>query len=105
MKRLMPVVLAAVSACHAPDPEWHSLQGDVEVRRDEWGVAHIYAHDSDDALYALGYETARDRYFQLDLLRRRALGRTAELLGSAYTADDRIARTLGFGRLGVAEEA
>ena len=95
--------LAALAGCKAtPNPEWHGLSGQIEVRRDEWGVPHIFAHDADDALYVLGYETARDRLFQLDLLRRRALGREAELFGASKAADDRIARVLGFGRLGLA---
>ena len=63
------------------------------MRRDEWGTPHISAVDANDALFVLGYETARDRMFQLDLLRRRTLGRTAELLGESAAADDRIART------------
>ena len=81
-------------------PDFTKPAGPVEVRRDEWGTPHISAVDANDALFVLGYETARDRMFQLDLLRRRTLGRTAELLGESADDDDRIARTLGFGRLG-----
>lgn len=97
------LALAALTACKStPDPEWHGLSAQIEVRRDEWGVPHIFAQNPDDALYVLGYETARDRLFQLDLLRRRALGREAELFGARAAPDDRIARVLGFGRLGAA---
>src|SRR5690349_4802845 len=38
---------------------------------------------------------AEDRLWQMDWLRRRALGRQAELLGSAYVASDLMHRTVG----------
>jgi penicillin amidase len=104
-RKSITAAAALLLGCQSPDPQWHALSSDVTVRRDEWGVAHISTKDADDSLYGLGYETARDRLFQLDWLRRRTLGTTAELLGDAHLTDDRIARTLGFGPLGVDAEA
>ncbi len=85
-----------------PAPAFAGLESEVEVRRDEWGVPHVYAHGLSDSSFVLGYETARDRLFQLDWNRRRVLGRTAELVGEAGLENDRLARIVGFAALGEA---
>ncbi len=53
----------------------------VEILRDRWGIAHIYANNEADLFFAQGYNAARDRLFQLELWRRQATGTTAEILG------------------------
>jgi hypothetical protein len=55
-----------------PSAFYEGLSEPVEVIRDRDGVPHIYAATSADAYYAAGYEMARDRLFQMDLLRRMA---------------------------------
>lgn len=57
------------------------LQAPVEILRDRWGVAHIYAQNEHDLFFAQGYSAARDRLFQLDMWRRAATGTVAEILG------------------------
>ena len=74
------------------------LSAPVDVVRDSHGVVHIYARSYEDALRAQGYAVARDRAVQLELLRRTALGRVAEIFGevSPETIDqDIVMRTLG----------
>src|SRR5690349_18268593 len=71
------------------------LAAPVTVLRDEYGVPHIRATTTRDAFLAQGFVHAQDRLFQMELNRRRALGRSAEWLGpSAFTADA-LARRLG----------
>lgn len=70
---------------------------------DDRGIATIRAASVEDALRAQGWMTARERAFQLDLLRRTASGRLAELFGKAALPMDRRHRTWGFAR--VAEAA
>ncbi|HEY2945446.1 MAG TPA: penicillin acylase family protein, partial [Vicinamibacteria bacterium] len=57
------------------------LNEPVEILRDRWGVAHIYAKSEHDLFFAQGYNAARDRLFQLELWRRSATGTMAEALG------------------------
>jgi len=57
------------------------LRQPVEVVRDRWGIAHIYAANEHDLFFAQGYNAARDRLFQLELWRRQATGTVAEILG------------------------
>lgn len=68
------------------------LQHDVEIVVDTWGVPHIYAQTRLDAFVAQGFNAARDRLFQIDLWRRRGLGRLAEVLGPDHVAQDRATR-------------
>ncbi len=67
-----------------PIAEYKGLSAEVKVIRDTNGIPHIYAKDRFDAFYAGGYEMARDRLFQMDLLRRRASGRLSEVFGATY---------------------
>ena len=70
------------------------LAAPVEVIRDEWGIPHIRAAGEADAWFALGAVHAQDRLFQMELNRRRALGRSAEWLGAAAAEADALARRL-----------
>jgi len=66
----------------------------VEVRRDRWGVPHIYAKTQHDLFFAQGYVAAQDRLFQMEMWRRSGEGRLAEVLGPAAVQRDRFARLL-----------
>ncbi|MEH6418074.1 penicillin acylase family protein [Pseudomonas sp. CGJS7] len=57
------------------------LREPVEILRDRWGIAHIYANNEDDLFFAQGYNAARDRLFQFELWRLQATGTTAEAFG------------------------
>ncbi|MFL5496182.1 MAG: penicillin acylase family protein [Gemmatimonadales bacterium] len=74
------------------------LDGDVRVVFDERAVPHIFASTELDAWRALGYVTARDRLFQLELQARAGGGTLTELLGPAALPADREARALGMPR-------
>ena len=71
------------------------LSGDVTVLRDGLGIAHIRAGSARDAFFAQGFCHAQDRLFQMELNRRRALGRSAEWLGAPAFGADALARRLG----------
>jgi penicillin G amidase len=70
----------------------------VEVLRDRYGVPHVFAADMHDVFFAQGFVTAQDRLWQMDLYRRAAEGRLAEILGEPGLESDRFMRTLGLGR-------
>jgi penicillin G amidase len=64
------------------------LAAAVSVTSDEYGMPTIVAESRSDAFRALGYVTARDRLFQMDLLRRSTAGQLAEVFGRAAVASD-----------------
>ena len=57
------------------------LASPVSARQSSDGVWHLEADAEVAAMFALGWLQARDRAFQLDLLRHLAQGRMTELLG------------------------
>ncbi|TAL49740.1 MAG: penicillin acylase family protein, partial [Methylovulum sp.] len=75
------------------------LSAPVTITSDQHGIPLITAHNRVDAVRALGYICARDRLFQMDLLRRKNAGRLAELFGGIAVDSDISARTYGFYRV------
>ncbi|MEJ0019021.1 MAG: penicillin acylase family protein [Acetobacteraceae bacterium] len=77
----------------------------VEILRDRTGIPHIYADATPDLFFGLGVASAQDRLWQMDRLRRRALGRQAEILGAAYLASDIAHLTVGIDQIAAREAA
>ena len=79
------------------------LSGPVDIGFDTDGIPRIRAASATDAAAALGFVHARDRLFQMELMRRAASGRLSEIAGPATLALDRSMRTLGLRRRAVAD--
>ena len=75
--------------------EMNSLEGEVEVYFDDYGVPHIYAANEKDAYQALGYVHAQDRLWQMEVVRRIAAGRLSELFGPDLIETDKFFKGLG----------
>ena len=65
------------------------LTAPVSIARDGNGTVTIDAANEHDALRALGYVHAQERYFEMDLLRRTAAGELAALFGDIAIDTDR----------------
>src|ERR1700680_1485018 len=86
--QLVAVVLVIAAFAAAADEKaatetlrLKGLEHQVEIMRDHWGVAHIYAQSENDLFFAQGYNVASDRLFQLEVWRRQATGTVSEILG------------------------
>ncbi|MHB8647324.1 MAG: penicillin acylase family protein [Thermomicrobiales bacterium] len=77
----------------------------IEIARDGQGIPHIRANSIPDLMFGLGYATAEDRLWQLDILHRAAFGRLAEIVGPQALDVDRFMLTLGIRRAAEAEAA
>jgi penicillin amidase len=75
------------------------LKTTARITRDQRGVPHVEADNDHDLFFAFGYAVAQDRLFQLDVLRRKALGTLAEVLGPQVLEQDVLYRTIGLGRI------
>jgi len=64
----------------------------VAIRRDAWGVPHVFADSVRGVYRGYGFVVAEDRLFQMDMSRRSFTGRVAEVLGPDYLAFDRMVR-------------
>jgi penicillin amidase len=71
------------------------IEAAVSVRYGRHAVPSIEADSLDDMLFAQGYVLASERLWQMDLLRRLAGGRLAEVFGEAALPADRFYRTVG----------
>lgn len=70
----------------------------VGITLDPAGVPRIEAASNEDAAAALGFLHARDRMFQMELMRRVGSGRVSELAGMTALPIDRMMRVLGLRR-------
>ncbi|WP_214079621.1 penicillin acylase family protein [Mesotoga sp.] len=67
----------------------------IEIIRDYWGVAHVYADTDSELFFGAGYATAEDRMFQMELSRRKVSGKLSEIYGKDWLESDKLMRTLG----------
>src|SRR5439155_24020756 len=96
---LVLVSLLAAEGCRTPGAP---APDEVEIVRDRWGIAHVYAAGDEAVFYGAGYATAEDRLLQMMLRRRTVQGRIAEILGRGpedrFLGSDRRFRILGLAR-------
>ncbi len=95
---LAAMLLAGCGSDESPGTD-HLPSAPIEVLRDTNGVPHIYGETDRDAFYGAGYMMATDRLLQVDMARRRALGRWSEVLPDKL-ADDKLARLFNWRDLG-----
>jgi penicillin amidase len=96
------VVFGVLWLTVAPDNQTLRISGlsaPVEISYDGNGVPRIKAANERDAATAIGFVHARDRMFQMDLMRRAASGRLSELAGPATLGIDKQMRVFGLARL------
>lgn len=68
------------------------ISDQISIDRDALGTVTVRAGNRLDVAYALGYVHAQERYFEMDLMRRRAAGELAQLFGPVALKVDRSAR-------------
>ena len=69
------------------------LKSPAQILVDSWGIPHIYAESYYDVFFVQGFNAARDRLWQIDVWRRRGLGKLSEVFGSKYITQDEASRT------------
>jgi penicillin amidase len=72
------------------------LERKVSVSFDRFAIPTVTAHSRQDALRALGFLHAQERWLQMELTRRKMAGELAEVFGQPLLALDLRQRTLGF---------
>jgi penicillin amidase len=81
------------------------LSAPVDISFDADGIPRIRAATDQDAAAALGFVHARDRMFEMELMRRNASGRLSELAGPVTLPLDRTMRVLGLRQAAEADYA
>ncbi|MEV5603214.1 penicillin acylase family protein [Streptomyces sp. NPDC052299] len=72
------------------------LSGNVDVKRDGYGIPQIYADSDADLFRAQGFVQAQDRFWEMDVRRHMTAGRLSEMFGSGQVETDSFLRTLGW---------
>lgn len=65
---------------------------EIVIKRDEYGVPHIYANSVYRLFYGYGYSVAQDRLFQMEMAKRSTQGTVAEVLGEKFVKFDQSTR-------------
>ncbi len=110
---ILTVAALASTVVFAQQIEVPRIGDNVTVLTDANGIPTIIGENEADVTFVQGYLHARDRFFQMDYLRRVASGTVAEMVGQPGLASDIQLRTLGlrraawasFVRLDAAEKA
>ncbi|WP_406394472.1 penicillin acylase family protein [Streptomyces sp. NBC_00887] len=76
--------------------ELKGLTGNVDVKRDSYGIPQIYADSDSDLFRAQGFVHAQDRFWEMDVRRHMTSGRLSEMFGSGQVETDSFLRTLGW---------
>lgn len=106
---LLLIALLALSVLVYLQTTKPTYEGELTIRNidtstnvyfDDFGVPHIYAASEKDAMTVLGYVHAQDRLWQMELMRRIAPGRLAEIFGHKALQNDMF-----FAGLGIDENA
>ena len=69
---------------------------DFVLKREEHGIPKIQAESDEKMFFGFGMTMAHDRLFQLDYLRRKALGTLSEVMGEKCLDLDKVAKTMNF---------
>jgi len=75
------------------------ISAETKIFRNEYGIPHIVADNNSDLMFALGYATAQDRLWQMDIQRRIGEGKLSEIFGEETIDIDALMLTIGFRRM------
>jgi len=66
-----------------------ALSASATIERDSAGIPTITAQSREDLAFATGFAHAQDRFFQMDLIRRRSAGELSEIFGALAVNTDK----------------
>lgn len=68
------------------------LRNQVNIYENDYGIGHISAKSDEDLFFAIGYYQAEKRLWQMDFLRRFAIGNLSEIFGKDAVDIDKFIR-------------
>ncbi len=72
----------------------NSIKNEINVYENFNGIPHIVTNSEDDLYFAIGYYHAKDRLWQMDVMRRAAEGRLSEIFGQRTFKQDLFFRSI-----------
>ena len=92
-------IIAAVQGKAFAEDRAAALAKSVTIRRDNFGVPHVYAPTDAACVFGFIYAQAEDYFWQVEDNYLRSLGRAAEVYGEKSLPDDLVNRALEINRL------
>lgn len=71
-----------------------NLKSNITIFTDDSGLVHLYSDSFEDSMFGLGYTHARDRLWQMELMRRMSKGRMSEIFGNSTLILDKNFKTM-----------
>lgn len=88
------ICAALVFSAHIATPAQVAKDGEVLIRRDRWGVPHVYGNSSRAVAFGSGYVQAEDHLDRMLRLFLRARGELAKVEGQSALTQDFLSRML-----------
>src|SRR5947209_5458691 len=88
---LLLIAAAAVAfqpAKNADAARWEQQARNVNIVRDDWGIAHVYGKTDTDAVFGAVYAQAEDDFNRVETNYINAMGRLAEAEGDSKIYQD-----------------
>jgi penicillin amidase len=80
---------------YAGEKHLPGIKGEIEIVFTEHGIPHVYAGKQADLYYAMGWLHASERLLQMEITKKVAQGRIAEIFGPDALAFDQQNRSIG----------
>ena len=83
--------IGLIVPCHAQSAErtrWANEAKNVNIVRDDWGIAHVYGETDADAVFGMIYAQAEDDFNRVETNYLNAMGRLAEAEGEGKVYHD-----------------
>jgi penicillin amidase len=94
---MLLLMLLPTQSVSADGPFWTWSGTQITIRRDNYGVPHVYSRTKEGLAFGAGYAIGQDRLWQADLFRKQAFGNLFEFgIGSHY--NDYLTRSTGYSR-------
>jgi acyl-homoserine-lactone acylase len=96
----IPAVVCATTAAPSENARWQQHAKQVQIIRDNWGIAHVYGKSDADAVFGMIYAQAEDDFNRIERNYLIGLGWLAQAEGeSALYSDLRARLFIDVGRL------
>jgi acyl-homoserine-lactone acylase len=91
MKQLVLAAISISIAFAQPSTDaarWTAQARNIEIIRDDWGIAHVFGHTDADAVFGMIYAQAEDDFNRVETNYLNSMGRLAETEGESKIYQD-----------------
>src|ERR1700721_2963923 len=90
MKKLfLAAISISIALAETPDAtRWAAQAKNIEIIRDDWGIAHVFGKTDADAVFGMIYAQAEDDFNRVETNYLNSMGRLAETEGETRVWQD-----------------